>query len=379
MNEGRKNNVSQIAILVVLAGVLLFAVFKVLLPQMNANKARQEKRAASRASSGEAARTDNGVTEMPVVPTTSGAGSAKSIARVESEYRLNPNQFRVFQIDPPKNPFAQKEAWYSDTLNTLPGYPELRDNGYFENDSTYLPTLPEVTDPGRDWRKVVIERSRSANSIEINGDSKDGSIHTSVAMNEGKTGSERIEWTPGLGIPLSALTKPGWEQQYPEQAAIMRGLVAAPKETDDTAADGLDNSSDLFVGDNYSGLGLPGSGAPDDALRDGSSEGDSIACSGVNRQGRRSSAIMVLNGKSYIVSEGSVLPTHYQVLEIKDDGVVITDLKDGSSRWIEISAAERGERKAKPGKAQPAGDEGTGDGSETETVIAPSDLPVFVR
>ena len=65
----------------------------------------------------------------------------------------------------------------------------------------------------------------------------------------------------------------------------------------------------------------------------------------MNLKDGKSSALMLYNNMPYLVSDGSVLPTHYQVLAVKADGVVLIELRDGSSKWIPLTGYVTAEKK----------------------------------
>jgi len=265
--------------------------------------------------------------------TTKAAGTEKDkekLARAGAPFsmEMNPNQFEVFTLSPPKNPFVQQERWYADKLKDLPGYPELRDQGYFDSMDAYLPDLEKYFGSSDKWQEVKLTRQQTVPNYSIEGTSKEGDISTSVQITGAEEPPVDITWTPESGIPLSALRTPGWDKKLPAAAAGMEqpgagGQAAAP-------AGGA--------------LAVPGAGQAAGGGGAAGAAGDTISVSGVNLKEGTSSAVMVYNGTPYLVSEGSVLPTHYQVLAIKADGVVLLELRDGSSQWIPLSVAGPADR-----------------------------------
>jgi hypothetical protein len=361
-----KNKTGQIILLFfLLAGLVAAAIYMVgALNKQNARQKQRELRRAAVTGGQEGAATP---TDMPVVPTTSGSASARTTAKLDAAGKLNPNLFRVFSLNAPKNPFIQKEEWYADDLANLPGYPELKTNDYFNNESVLLPNVPEILNPQRSWNSLTLQREVTPSTFEMTGSSDDGLATTTIRLDEGIASSEQLIWTPEVGVPLAALTQPGWESRYPKEADIMRGLITVDTANKKLAANAdqpgfVEDSSDLF-----GGLSIPGNAGG------AAQQADLLYCTGVNVQGGRSSAIMVYNGKSFIVQPGYVIPTHYQVLEVKSDGVVVSDTETGASRWIPLSAAAR-VSSVKP----PAGGTDGSEGAEGEDSIM-SDLESATR
>lgn len=89
---------------------------------------------------------------------------------------------------------------------------------------------------------------------------------------------------------------------------------------------GEDVGESLF---DESGLPLPGMDTTTEA-------GDTFSCYGVSVKGNKSSALILYNGSPRIVTKGMVLPTHYEVLEINHDGVVLVDVRTGFSIHVPL-------------------------------------------
>jgi hypothetical protein len=338
MSQESRKQIGQVVLLLILLGVLGFCMWYFLFkPQPASQSAGKAARPASAAQPAAQATTDQAGTApaagKPAYGTAgaeqaaaTAAGKEPKLTKAEAPFSLemNPNQFEVFTLSPPKNPFVQQERWYAEQLKTMPGYPDLRDDGYFDSMEPYLPDLEKYFGSSDDWQQVQLTRQQAPPDFQITGTSKKGDITTNVNVTRTAEPPVDITWTPESGIPLSALRTPGWEKQLPA-AANLEHPGAAPE----AGAPG------------GGALSVPGSGGQ--AAGGGGTEaqpaGDTISVSGVNLKESTASAVMVYNGTPYLVSIGSVLPTHYQVLAIKADGVVLLELRDGSSQWIPLSVA----------------------------------------
>ena len=234
---------------------------------------------------------------------------------------VNPDLFRVYALQPPKNPFLMQESWFKDSLDQVPGYPELRDSQYFERMDPAFPDVATLFGPGKDWSSVTLER-KDESQYSVTGKSEDGRITTKLEAEEAAPTDVKYRWTKESGLPLSALRDPEYVRQHSDELRSAAQAHAAAVEAEGSG-----------------GLPVPGGAvgqAPGGATAPGG-KGDVLACAGVNLKNGRSSALMYFNGAPYLVTLGSVIPTHYQVLEIKDDGVVMLELRDGSSTWVPLS------------------------------------------
>jgi hypothetical protein len=309
----KKTPVWQIALLVVLLGLLSFAVYRAfsgaVSPRRTAPAAGQP--AAKGAAPGAAPATggtETKATDMPdVVPTTSRGRLGEGIDAGAKAAQINPNLFKVYQVQPPKNPFMQEEEWYQEKIEQVPGYPELTEGDYFDSMDVYLPDISFIYDNPDDWRSVSVKRGQD-NKYSLTGTSKDGLIQTQIALERDIPTDATYGWEKGSDVPLSALQNPDWVM---EQIRIGQNQALAPEEEEGQVFD-------------ENGLPLPGGQTTSGA-------GDSFACYGVSVKGANSSALMLYNGAPWIVTKGMVLPTHYQVMEINADGVVLVDLKTGFS------------------------------------------------
>jgi hypothetical protein len=332
MQAGGKQ-VTQIVILVVLLAGLGFSAFRMvrLFNPPPAAKAPAAAAASSAQPSG------GPVPAPPKDAAAKGAppaGGAKAPATAGSSTfpilpngAVNEDLFRVFALQPPKNPFIQKEEWYKDDLAKIPGYPELRDKGYFETMEPEFPDISKTFGAEKKWDSITLTREH-ASQLSLAGESKDGQIRTSLELKEAVPEDFKLTWTPDSGIPLSALKDPNYVRANADK--LTSGPGAAP-----ASGGGLAVPA---TGEVPEGLGIPGE-APDATsagLTTGAVKGDALACLGVNLKGEKATALMHYNGVPYLVSAGSVLPTHYQVVEIKEDGVILLELRDGSSKWVPL-------------------------------------------
>jgi hypothetical protein len=281
-------------------------------------------------------------TNMPPVPRSGDQKDKAAMELSQADLHLNPSQFKVYALSPPKNPFVQSEDWYSDQLHKIPGYPQLKNSTYFESADAYLPDIPLINQ--EQWASISVDRSVKDDSFQISGTSEDGSISTSVKLTPKSAPSSQLNWTPATGVPVKELMKPGVKQRYGE---LLSGQLDAVTKNEESNKSG-------FVAD---ALGVPGDGhaGPSGELLNGDGgPGDSLYAVGVSHHGSEATALIRMNGRTHIVREGSVLPTHYQVLTIKENGVVVIDLRDGKSNWLPLGAAPADDGKGKPAKVKSA-------------------------
>ncbi len=319
MNEGNKKSAVQAAFLVVLMLVLGFAVFKMIgSMQPPKKKSRKATTSASNRPSS---------TNMPRVPGSAGdtGGPGAGVEIQETDLHLNLNQFKVYALNPPKNPFVQNAEWYKDKLEQVPGYPELKGSDYFEQEQAYLPNIPLIYQ--EPWDQIVVEKTILNEPYEIAGTSSDGKITTRVQLRPQPNEPEKLAWSRATGVPVKALLTHGWKERYGD---LLTGELPAVRE------DGTDSG---FMADT---LGVPGAAGSDRSASDllaGAGQGDALYCVGISQHGKQATALVRHNGKTRIVREGSVIPTHFQVLSVKEDGVVVIDLRDGTSTWLPLGAA----------------------------------------
>jgi hypothetical protein len=335
MNVASKN-VGQIVILAVLVlvlGISTVHMWRVFNPPSKSAKApatatanpaaAQDKGASTTAKAGAAAKA-----APPAAGTAAGKDKSKAEFAMLESGEVNGDLFRVYALQPPKNPFLQKEEWFKDELEKIPGYPELRDDNYFETMSPEFPDIAQAFGPDKKWREIMLKRENNPN-VKLGGVSKDGRITTTLELKEAVPPSYDLKWTADSGIPLSALEDPDYVRSNVDKLTTLAGTAKA------TDGGGLMVPG---AGEDATGLEIPGesSDATTKNLLTGDAKGDALACVGVNLKGGKTTALMHYNGAPYLVSAGSVLPTHYQVVEIKEDGVVLLELRDGSSKWVPL-------------------------------------------
>jgi hypothetical protein len=322
MNESNKKTALQAGLLIVLF-VMLAALSVRMISQMQPKKKTRNNDQTTATASSEGGTPSS--TNMPPVP-RSGESNKKGMEISEADLHLNPNQFKVYALNPPKNPFVQTEEMYKDDLAKLPGYPQLKSGSYFEEDKPYLPNLPLIND--HEWETITVQKDIKVEPYEITGTSEDGQITTNIRLTPKTPESTQLNWSPETGVPLTALLSPNVSERY---SVLSQPLSIEVSKKDKPG----------FVAD---ALGVPGDGgarSTGDALSggDGAGNGDSLHAVGISRYRGQVTALIRHNGKTRIVREGSVLPTHYQVLTIKENGVVVVDLRDGSSNWLPLGAA----------------------------------------
>ncbi len=337
-------NVGQIVILVVLVLVLGFSTLRMWRvfnpPKKNAKTTTT---AASRASTapGQATGSKAGADQAGKAAGGAadkkdkkdrGRGSFPMLASGE----VNADLFRVYALQPPKNPFMQKEEWFKDELEKIPGYPELRDENYFESMSPAFPDIASAFGTDKKWSEIMLKRE-TASGVKLDGTSKDGKIRTTLELTEAVPPGYDLTWTADSGIPLSALEDPNYVRENADKLATRAGSTA-PDAGGGLMVPGADEGTAGLDIPGTAGLDIPGEtqDATTQGLITGEAKGDALACVGVNLKGDKNTALMHLNGVPYLVSAGSVLPTHYQVVEIKEDGVVLLELRDGSSKWVPL-------------------------------------------
>jgi len=341
MDESKRKQLQQMLLLVLLL-VILGASVAFMMKQINpANTRRGGRPPAQRVEAKGPSATN--MPPVPGAPGDTGRSSKEAQEAASGAKQLNPNQFKVYALSPSKSPFVQQEGWYSDVLEEqLPGYPQLKQNEYFENDDLYLPDLDLITGGDKQWSRVTISRENKEGQYSIMGQNADGTVATSIGLEEAGKGSKTVTWTPESGVPLSELMVPGWEERYPD--------LASGKPPEDSAGTAPGSSADLFGGADGEGLGIPGEDGLN-GLMGGAGRQDDIVCHGVTVNSGRAAAIISLNGRSFIVSEGGSLPPRYQVLEVKANGVVLVDSRDSSTKWVplvEEGAAPPGDLTARP-------------------------------
>jgi hypothetical protein len=348
--EERKKQLTQVITLVSLLGVLIALFMIVAMPVIRQSGGKKTKpkpaagqQQAAQPAAATTAKPATSATDMPKVMGKAGAGvqAAPGVENVGGvPTGLNPNLFQVFDLAVPRNPFVQQEEWYADKLNEqVPGYPELRDSGYFNSMEPYLPDITGLFG-NRDWQQVQIQRTQK-NAYSVSGASADGTIETNIALTENVPTQSALSWTPDSGIPLASLSDPDYVAGLDLASTggdlgggnLAGGMAAAPGNGDLFQAPGggtLPNVDDFLA----AGGGNPDQLGPSGALL---GVGDQLTCRGVNITRDKASALLDFNGAPFLVKTGDVLPTHYEVLDVKEDGVMIKELRDGSTMWLPLT------------------------------------------
>jgi len=229
---------------------------------------------------------------------------------------FNPNVFRIYDLDPPKNPFVQEERWYTEELEeSLPGYPELRDNNFFEEMGTNVPEMTELLGEDESWRSITMSKTEADQEFNIDSESADGMIKTRMTY-YGEPGRQiDLNWDRSSGVPVSELADGSW--------------AGMP----DTVPGDMPNGDDLF---NMPGGGLTVPGMGD--VFNGSSYGQVLVCQGVSGQGSEASALVLFNDLPRIVQAGDSLPPQYVVDAVTANGVALRDIRDNETVWLPIGA-----------------------------------------
>jgi len=293
--------------------------------------------------------------QTPPAATESAAAEGGAPLAIPEQIEMNPNLFRVYKLDPPKNPFKQEESWYQEELEQIPGYPELRDSGFLETMSPVVPDMGELLGEDEAWREVQMTKTQAEKQYSISGNSEDETINTTLSYlgPEGRTID--VTWTPGMGVPLSALSDPNWQQTYHLPATGELPATMPPDE-------------DLFLPPAADGgLKIPGI---DEVITGGVVPGDQIYCHGINVQDGRAYALVSFNGTTRLVQVGDSLPPRYTVEAITGDGAVLFNLRTEQTQWLPIRAPM-------PQDAGSGGITGAAAGSADGTAVTPMPAPII--
>lgn len=336
MNESNKKTAMQAGLMIVLFLLLAGLVVRMVTSMKPPRKHKTTTTASVPAEKGDTP----SATNMPRVPKSGEPISKAGMELSQADLHLNPNQFKVYSLNPPKNPFVQTEDMYQDELKKIPGYPQLKSTDYLNETDAYLPNLPLISE--HDWDSIQVSRQVHVDPYQIMGTSEDGTVTTNIRLTPKSPPSSQIVWSPATGVPVKELMQRGVAKRYADELSGEDKIVQASKDEGGFVADAL---------------GVPGVGgarSSGEALDGDGGEGDSLFAVGVSHHGKEATALVRHNGKTRIVREGSVLPTHYQVLTIKENGVVVIDLRDGSSKWLPLGAAPAEDPKKVARKAKSA-------------------------
>jgi hypothetical protein len=341
MDSQRRKQILQVVILVVLLGGLGASVFLVLIPSLNPPRPTQPQQAQAgqqpaQQQTGQQQPRSTAVDMPPVAGVTPRQGSQEdalgpaTIAGIPTQ--MNPNLFQQFEIQTPRNPFVKREEWYSGLLaEHVPGYPELRESGYWDEWDPYLPDIDFIFDGEKEWSEVSVNRTQN-NSYEFSGISEDGNIRTAISLIEDKPTTATLEWMSGTNTPVSALKNPGYAKEYANQQQPGR-TTAPPDDSDLFRQPDASGGEGLPFFDQYTNGQAPAQGPGGVVL----GSGDQLVCRGVSAGAGKSTALIDFNGMPFIVSEGDVLPTRYEITKISGDGVAIKELRDGSTIWLPLT------------------------------------------
>lgn len=325
MNPNQRKQLIQIIVLVVLLVGLGFSMWRMV---QTVNPPRQQQSAASQpaaqqAPAGGVPSSTAPSAQPPATPPAGATAEGEGIpVAVPDQIEMNPNLFRVYQLDSPKNPFKQEESWYKEELEQIPGYPELRDSGFLDTMSPVVPDLSELLGDDENWQEIQLIKTQLDKQYSITGSSEDDLINTALTF-KGPEGREvNVTWTPGTGVPLSALNDPNWQQKY----NLQPGQIPANMPPDE----------DLFLPPAAGeGLKIPGI---DEVITGGVVPGDQVYCHGINILNGRAYALVSFNGTTRLVQEGDSLPPRYTVEAITGDGAVLFNLRTEQTQWLPIRA-----------------------------------------
>jgi hypothetical protein len=310
MDEAKKKQLQQILILVVLLVVLGVAMSMMLGRQTATSPGSATEAAASKPSTAMASAGITDADRQRMGGTTSVPAAASNIQR------LNPNMWKVYTLTPPKNPFVQQESWYADTFRKLlPGYPQLKSNGFFDKPTEVLPDLNALFGAGIDFEYVDINRDFPERNYTLQGTSEDGKMNTVLSAVEKRPENTRLTFDPGGNLI---------DKDSIRQATLTNRMADGGAATDTTSVNGI----------NFGGLPpLPGL----DGVA-GQQRGNAMSVHGVSIHSGRSSALVMLNGVTRIVKVGDDLTAQYAVSKITGSGIEIRDTKSGETKFIELRA-----------------------------------------
>jgi hypothetical protein len=223
--------------------------------------------------------------------------------------KLNPNMWRVYALTPPRNPFVQQESWYAETFQRMiPGYPQLEE--YFNSESDVLPNLNHLFGEKIDFAKVDLARNHRDQVYVLKGTSDDGKTDTTVTATEVKPADIELTFDRNGHV-------------------VDRNLPLGN--------DGLPPAGGS-PGDAPGRLPVPG--GPGSAME---GSGDSLGCTGISIHDGHASALMTLNGSSYLVHEGGALPPRYSNVHITPNGVELKDTETGKKQFVQLKAPDKEE------------------------------------
>jgi hypothetical protein len=304
MDEAKRKQFGQIAILVVLLVGLGVAVVMMVSKQGGKSKGGATKAAASKTAATDMAQTG-------VAAANGGGASSVPSPSTSNASKLNPNMWRVYALSPPRNPFVQEESWYASTFKKmLPGYPELKD--WLNKPGDVLPDIHKLFGDKVDFDKIELSRTFSDQTYTVQGASEDGKMQTSltahvkqpenISQDFDAQGNKIAKFIPGAGAP---------------------GAGDVP----------LGRTPRLPGGSDDGGLPPNAQGS-----------GEALGCTGISFHNGHASALMTFNGASYIVNEGGSIPPQYTSAHIVDNGVQLKDSKTGKTKFVELKAPSKDDK-----------------------------------
>lgn len=324
MNIERRKQTIQVVVLIVLLVGLGFSMWHMLRTVQGTKPAHTQQvppppsSPTDRLSAATAAPPAQPAAVQPGQP--AGQAGAEPVA-VPEKIEMNPNLFRVYRLSPAKNPFKQEERWYKDQLAQVPGYPELRDSKFLETMSPVVPDLGDLLSDDESWQEVKLTKSEPDKQYSITGSSEDDSISTQLTYMGPPGRKVELDWHPGSGVPLSALSDPSVAENFAMQGGQMPAAMPP--------------SEDLFQQPGGEGLKIPGI---DEVITGGVVPGDQIYCHGISVQDGHAYALVSFNGTTRLVQQGDSLPPRYKVQAITGDGAVLLNLRTEETQWLPVRA-----------------------------------------
>jgi hypothetical protein len=325
MNAERRKQAVQVVVLLVLLVGLGFSMWNMLHMVRGNAPAHPSEPSTSTPSTGDKLGAVTPTRPESTTGTTAaqaqGGQASEQNFEIPEKIEMNPNLFRVYQLSPAKNPFKQEESWYKEELEQVPGYPELRDSHFLESMSPVVPDMSELLGEDESWQEVELTKTKKDKVYQISGQSSDESIDTALTYKGPPGQSVEINWHPGSGVPLSALSDPSTAQNF----AMQGGVPAA-----------MPSDEDLFQQPGEGGeLKIPG---VDELITGGVVSGDQIYCHGISVKDGRAYALVSFNGTTRLVQEGDSLPPRYTVQAITGDGAVLFNLRTEETQWLPVRA-----------------------------------------
>jgi hypothetical protein len=308
MDEAKKKQLGQIGILIALivVGVIVTIVMRPKPPATGGATASAASKPATEMDKAGITPDMQRSAGSTSVPAAGGAGVQK----------LNPNMWKVYAITPPKNPFVQQESWYADTFKRLlPGYPELKNSGFFDKPTEVMPDVNRIF--GKDLKFKYIDLNRDFKEINhtLTGLSADGKMSTTLTASEDAPDGVHLTFDQSGNV-------------------IDKNTIQGQKRGGSVGGD------DVPLGEFDGQLPLP------DGLMTQGAQGTGMAVHGVSINSGRASALVMLNGSSRIVAVGDALTAKFAVSKITGSGIEVKDTETGEKKFIEIKAPDAGDKEA---------------------------------